>query len=104
MSRTTGAALQNEHEQLIAQDPSYSQPESSSSAGGGQDSSIVEQKVTSRAILANALAKAQSAVQLDSTQKTSEALKEYNEAVKLLNQVLEKTDSAENRIKLKKIV
>jgi hypothetical protein len=55
-------------------------------------------------MLAAALSKAQSAVLLDGSNNVPDALAAYKEAVRLLEKVIERTDSEPSRAKLDKIV
>ncbi|KAI1766447.1 hypothetical protein GGR53DRAFT_486102 [Hypoxylon sp. FL1150] len=58
---------------------------------------------SSKALLATALAKANTAVQLDNTQSHSFALKYYGEACVLLSQLVKRVSKEEDRQKLKAI-
>ena len=78
----------------------------SSTVLGGGDSPKAEKrsKPSQKAMLSKALAKANTAVQLDNAQNFDGARKSYIEACELLHQVLARTTGDEDRKKLEAIV
>ena len=74
--------------------------------GGGGESPKAEKrtKPSQKAMLSKALAKANTAVQLDNAQNYEGARKSYIEACELLHQVLARTTGDEDRKKLEAIV
>jgi hypothetical protein len=76
----------------------------SSTAKGSTDSTKSRTKPSQKAMLSKALAKANTAVQLDNAQNYEGARESYTEACNLLQQVLARTTGEEDRKKLEAIV
>lgn len=77
---------------------------SSTALGGPESPKDKRSKPSQKAMLSKALAKANTAVQLDKAQNYESARESYIEACELLHQVLARTTGGEDRNKLEAIV